>query len=115
METIRTLILFQHYYKEFISAQNDRVKRKINDVLFLITTAKWIPKKFFEHIQGTEGLYCVRVEYKSNIYRVFCCFDEGKIIVLFNGFQKKSQKTPSNEIEKALKIKKEYFESKKTK
>lgn len=53
--------------------------------------------------------------YKELIYRVFCCFDEGKLIVLFNGFQKKTQKTPINEIEKAMRIKKEYFESKKYK
>jgi phage-related protein len=44
---------------------------------------------------------------------VFCCFDSGRIVVLFNGFQKKSQKTPKKEIEKALKIKADYFENKK--
>jgi phage-related protein len=112
MDTLRTLVLFRHYYKEFMSTQNKRVKRKINDVLFLITTAKLIPKKFFEHIEGTEGLFCIRVEFESNIYRVFCCFDEGRIIVLFNGFQKKTQKISSTEIDKALRIKKEYFETK---
>ena len=62
---------------------------------------------------GTDGLYEVRVEFGSNIYRIFCCFDEGKIVVLFNGFQKKTQKTPSNEIDKALKIKNEYLKEKK--
>ena len=61
---------------------------------------------------GTDGLYEIRIEYGSNIYRIFCCFDEGNIIVLFNGFQKKSQKTPQTEIQKAIKIKKEYFEEK---
>lgn len=61
---------------------------------------------------GTDGLYEVRVEVGSNIYRIFCCFDEGKIVVLFNGFQKKTQKTPQKEIDKALQIKDEYFNEK---
>lgn len=61
---------------------------------------------------GNDGLYEVRVEVGSNIYRIFCCFDEGKIVVLFNGFQKKTQKTPQKEIDKALQIKDEYFNEK---
>lgn len=62
---------------------------------------------------GYDGLFEVKVEFESNIYRVFCCFDKGRLVVLFNGFQKKTQKTPKKEIEKAMKLKKEYFESKK--
>ena len=61
---------------------------------------------------GTDGLYEIRVEYQGNIYRIFSSFDEGNLVVLFNGFQKKSQKTPTGEIEKALKIKAEYFNEK---
>lgn len=64
---------------------------------------------------GYDGLFEVRVEYQSNIYRIFCCFDEGKLIVLFNGFQKKSQKTSKKEIDKAMRLKKEYFEQKNVK
>ncbi len=63
---------------------------------------------------GTDGLYEIRVEHGSNIYRIFCCFDNGNLVVLFNGFQKKTQKTPLKEIEKALRLKGEYFEFKKT-
>ena len=64
-------------------------------------------------MEGTDGLYEIRVELQSNIFRIFCCFDEGKLVVLFNGFQKKSQKTPQTEIDRALKIKTEYFKEKK--
>jgi phage-related protein len=71
-----------------------------------------IPAKFFEHLTGTDGLFEIRIEFKSNIYRIFCCFDEGNVVVLFNGFQKKSQKTPKIEIDKAEKLKAEYFEEK---
>lgn len=81
-------------------------------MLFLIRIAERIPSKFFKHLAGTNGLYEIRIEFQSNIYRVFCCFDEGNLVVLFNGFQKKAQKTPRKEIEKALKVRKEYFELK---
>ena len=80
--------------------------------MFLITIADRIPIKFFEHLTRTDGLYEIRIEFESNIYRIFCCFDEGKLVVLFNGFQKKSQKTPQKEIDNALKIKQEYFNDK---
>ena len=71
-----------------------------------------VPEKFLKHLEGTEGLFEVRIEYQSNIYRIFCCFDKGRLVVLFNGFQKKTQKTPKNEIEKAERLMKEYFQSK---
>ena len=64
------------------------------------------------HLEGTNGVYEIRIEFQGNIYRIFCCFDEGQVVVLFNGFQKKSQKTPSEELDKAVKIMNEYFDEK---
>lgn len=112
MEKKRHIIFFKNFFKYFFDSQSEKVKDKIDYVLFLITTAERIPKKFFQYIEGTDGLFEIKVEFESNIFRIFCCFDEGKLVVLFNGFQKKSQKTPTKEIEKALKIKNEYFETK---
>ena len=112
MDQQRKLIFFKNYFRDFIDSLPKKVQEKISYVLFTITVSPRIPSKFFEHLIGTDGLYAVRVEFESNIYRIFCCFDEGNLIVLFNGFQKKSQKTPNSEIEKALKIKQEYFKSK---
>lgn len=66
-------------------------------------------------MEGTDGLYEIRIEFESNIYRVFCCFDKGNLVILFNAFQKKTQKTPKNEIDLAQKLKDEYFNSKKKK
>jgi phage-related protein len=63
-------------------------------------------------MEGTEWLYEIRVQQGSDIFRIFCFFDECKLIVLANGFQNKTQKTPKSEIEKALKIKKEYEQEK---
>lgn len=112
MERIRQIHFFKHYFNDFFNNQTEKVKNKIDHVLFLISAAERIPVKFFKHIEGTDGLYEIRVEFEGNIYRIFSCFDQGRIIVLFNGFQKKSQKTPRGEIEKALRIKAEYFSSK---
>jgi phage-related protein len=112
MEQQRKLIFFNNYFDDFFNSLSSKVKEKVDYVLFLITVANRIPSKFFEHITGTNGLYEIRIEFESNIYRIFCCFDEGNLVVLFNGFQKKSQKTPRSEIDKALKIKEEYFKTK---
>ncbi|MBZ0246195.1 MAG: type II toxin-antitoxin system RelE/ParE family toxin [Cyclobacteriaceae bacterium] len=109
MDKIRQILFHKSYFLDFFNDQTEKVKSKIEHVLFVISVAERIPIKFFKHIEGTDGLYEIRIEYSGNIYRVFACFDEGRIVVLFNGFQKKSQKTPSNEIEKALRIKSEYF------
>ena len=78
----------------------------------LIATVDQIPVKYFKHMEGTTGLYEIRVEVGSDIYRVFSFFDKGQLIILLNGFQKKSQKTPKNEIELAEKLKKQYFDEK---
>jgi len=113
MQKKRQLIYFRNYYWDFYNAQTEKVKDKIDYVLFLVTVADRIPKKFFDQMTGYDGLFEIRIEFESNIFRIFCCFDEGNIVVLFNGFQKKTQKTPKKEIEQALRIKEEYFEYKK--
>ncbi len=109
MDKLRQIIFHKDYFLDFYNGQTEKVKSKIEHVLFVISVAERIPVKFFKHIEGTDGLYEIRIEYKGNIYRIFSCFDEGKLVVLFNGFQKKSQKTPPGEIERALKAKAEYF------
>lgn len=96
----------------FYLAQPHRVQEKVEYVFKIIKTVQNIPKKFLKHLSGTEGLYEIRIEFESNIYRIFCCFDKGNLVILFNGFQKKSQKTPRKEIDLALKLKAEYFNSK---
>ncbi|GEC70691.1 Phage derived protein Gp49-like [Flavobacterium flevense] len=112
MEKIRKIIFYKDYFLDFYNLQNEKVQNKIDEVLFMITVLERVPKKFFDHLSGTNGLYEIRIELGGNIFRVFCCFDEGKLIVLFNGFQKKSQKTPKNELMKAEKLKEEYFKIK---
>ena len=109
----RQIIYFGDYFIDFYNDLGDKVKEKINYVFVLIKQLDRVPVKFLAPMIGHDGLFEIRVEYQSNIYRVFCCFDQGNLIVLFNGFQKKTQKPPMNEIEKAIRIKAAYFESKK--
>jgi phage-related protein len=97
---------------EFYNAQTADVKKKFNWTLELIERTSHVPKKFFQHMTGTVGLYEIRVELGSNIYRAFSFFDEGKLIVVANAFQKKTQKTPKSELDLAKKLKKEYFNDK---
>ena len=108
----RRITFYGDHFTEFYSKQSLKVQKKIEYVFNLIKQVERVPEKFFKHLTGTNGLYEIRVEYESNIFRIFCCLDEGKLVVLLNGFQKKSQQTPANELEKAKKLNEEYFKSK---
>ena len=110
--TYRTVISYKSHFEDFLEKQNPKVKAKIAWTLKLIEEIQQVPETYLKHIEETDGLYEVRVQQGSDIFRVFSFFDEGKLIVLANGFQKKTQKTPKNEIAKALKIKTEYYENK---
>ena len=100
--------MYKDYFTDFYYTQKQKVKDKIIWTFRIIETIQQVPQEYLKHIEDTDGLYEIRVQLGSNIFRIFCFFDEGKLIVLANGFQKKTQKTPKSEIEKALKIKHEY-------
>jgi phage-related protein len=104
----RIVTLYKSYFTNFFEKQKKKVQDKILWTFRIIETQQKIPTEYFDHMTGTDGLYEIRVKQGSDIFRIFCFFDEGKLIVLANGFQKKTQKTPKSEIEKALKIKMEY-------
>lgn len=114
METIRQVIAYKKYFLEFYQNQTDEVQQKIEWTLNLLRTIDRVPKKYFDHITGTDGIYEVRVEFGGNISRIFSFFDKGNLVILGNGFQKKTQKTPKTEIEKAKKIMQEYFNEQKS-
>jgi phage-related protein len=105
---IRLVTFYKGYFKEFFLKQREKVQDKITWTLDLIEEIERIPEAYLKHIEETDGLYEIRVKQGSDIFRIFSFFDKGKLIVLANGFQKKTQKTPKKEIEKALKIKAEY-------
>ncbi len=98
---------------DFYNSLNEDVQEKIDWVFEIVKAADQIPKKFFEYLTGSDGIYAIRIEYKGNIYRVLCFFDKRNIIILVNSFQKKTQKTPHREITFAEKLKKQYLIDKK--
>lgn len=106
------IFYYKNYYLDFFETLKPEVKKKFNWTLQLIATLNHVPEKYFKHLTGTTGLFEIRVEVGTDIYRVFSFFDEGKMIVLVNGLQKKTQKTPKQEIELAEKLKKQYFDEK---
>ena len=106
----RNIIAYKHYFNEFMAALDDGTRDKVLYILALLRTQDRMPVKFIKIVK--DGLYELRIEYNKNIYRLFFIFDGNKIVVLFNGFQKKTQKTPRTEIEKALKLREEYYASK---
>jgi phage-related protein len=112
MDFIRDIKIYENHFSDFYNQQTQTVKEKIDEVLYFIRVIQRLNTRFLKHIEGVKGLYEIRVMVGTNIYRIFCTFDEGNLVILFNGFQKKEQKTPKKEIEMAKKIMKAYFEKK---
>ena len=106
----RKIKTYGGYFEAFILTLSPKEKIKLDYIISLLETTDRVPAKYIDYIR--DGLYELRMEYNSNIYRVFFIFDEGQIVVLFNGFQKKTRKTPPSEINKALKIKEAYYADK---
>jgi phage-related protein len=104
----RTIIFYKDYFENFFVKQRAKVQDKIIWTFDLIEELPRVPETYLKKIEDKDGLYEIRVQLGSEIFRIFCFFDQGQLVVLANGYRKKSQKTPKREIEKALKIKKEY-------
>ncbi len=110
MDKEREILYYKNYFIDFFMSLQVGARRKISYVLDMLKTQERLSRNFVKHIR--DGVFEMRASHEGNIYRVFFIFDEGNIVMLFNGFQKKTQKTPEKEIEKALRLKKEYYESK---
>jgi phage-related protein len=109
----RTIVFYKNYFQKFFVSQQDKVKDKIIWTFELIEEFQKVPETYLKHIENTDGLFEIRVQQGSDIFRIFCFFDQGQLVVIANGFQKKKQKTPKKEIERAIKIKEEYEAEKK--
>jgi phage-related protein len=107
---LRQIYYYKNFYLDFFKTLKPEVQKKFNWTLQLIATLERVPNKYFEHITNSTGLFEIRVEVGSSIYRVFSFFDKGNLVILVNGFQKKTQKTPKSEIELAEKLKQQYFD-----
>ena len=108
----RQIIPFENHFWDFYNTLDLKVQEKLDWTISLIERTKIVPKQYFDHLTGTDGLWEIRVKTGNNIFRVFCFFEKGNLIILLNGFQKKDQKTPRKEIKKAETLKKKYYENK---
>lgn len=106
----RKIRAYRNYFTDFITSISELEARKVFYVLDMLKMQERLSTKFVKHIE--DGIFELRAEHSGNIFRVFFIFDEGNIVLLFNGFQKKSQKTPRKEIELAIRLKNEYYAEK---
>lgn len=109
---IRSLKVYGEYFWDFFNKQTQKVQSRILWTIRLVRDIQFVPKTYLKYLESTDGLYEVRVSSGNNIFRIFCFFDEGQLVILLNGFQKKTQKTPKQEIERAEKLKIKYYEDK---
>lgn len=112
METIRTIIAYKDYFSDFLRSLSPKIRQKVSNIFDIIETVEIVPSRHLRHIEGTDGLYEIRVQFGSDILRVFCFFDTGKLVILLTGFIKKTQKTPKREIARAVRLMKEYYKEK---
>jgi phage-related protein len=104
----RSITFYRNYFNEFFEKQSKKVKAKIIWTFDLIEDLPRVPETYLKQLEGTNGLYEIRVQQGGNIFRIFCFFEKEQLIILVNAFQKKTQKTPKKEIDLALKIKMIY-------
>ena len=104
----RKISYYKNYFLDFVSKQSIDIQYKIYWTFDVIEDLWIVPDTYLKHIVNTNGLYEIRVQVGNDIVRIFCFFETGKLVILINGFQKKTQKTPKREIEMALKLKAEY-------
>ncbi len=109
---IRKVIAYKDYFVRFYKSQDSKTQEKIEYVIDLLRFENKVPKKFFKYLQGTDGIYEIRVITTYKSIRILSFFDKGDLVVLVNTFVKKRQKTPMKEIALAEQLKKSYINEK---
>ena len=100
MEKIREVIAYKNYFVDFLTKQPIKVQNKIFKIIEAIETLERIPTTYLKLISGTNGLYEARIQLGTDIWRVFCFFDKGKLVILLNGFQKRHRKRRKKKLRK---------------
>ena len=108
----RKIVTYGGFFERFMQELTEKEQQKVKYGLLLLKSQDKISTKFVKHIRN--GIYELRTIYNGNIFRVFFIFDDGNVVVLFNGFQKKTRRAPENEIELAIKIKESYYADKRS-
>lgn len=112
MGRYRRVVAYKEYFENFLDEQSTKVQAKILQVLRIIEEVEVIPTNYLKHIEGTDGLYEIRAGFSNLTYRIFCFFGSGRVVILLSGFQKKSNKTPKQEITNALSLMHDYYNEK---
>lgn len=107
---MRRIIAYKSYFKDFVSSLSNNEANKLRRALDLFKVETRMPRHYIKFIR--DGIYEFRVNYGNNEIRVFFIYDGDTVVVLFNAFRKKTQKTPDREIKKAIRLKKEYYDGK---
>lgn len=108
-QKIREVVEFESHFSAFLKDQPIKIQNKIFKIIEAIETLERVPSNYLKMLTGTKGLYEARVKLGSDSWRVFCFFDQDKLVILLNAFAKKTQKTPKKEIEKALRLMRKYY------
>ena len=111
---MRKIVFYKNYFYDFYNGLEEKVQKKIEWTLGLLRDLDKVPDKYFRYIVGTKGIFEIRIQVETNIFRIFAFFDKGDLVILINGFIKKTNKTPNREIKLAEKLMKEYYEEKKS-
>lgn len=106
---IRKIIAYKDYFVNFYKSQDSKIQEKIEYVLDLVRFERQVPKKFFKHLDHTDGIWEIRVITTFKSIRILCFPDKENLVVLTHCFLKKTQKTPKKEIRLAERLKKEYL------
>lgn len=114
---MRTIIFYKTQsgkcpVSEFLDSLSSKQAKKVTWVLNLVENQPRVPVEYFKKLTGTSGLWEIRIQYGSDIFRLLGFIDDGKLVILTNGFTKKSQKTPANEIQIAELRKTDYLQRK---
>lgn len=112
VKRVRQVVAYREFFLDFLKSLPERLQNKVFKVIEIIETIERVPEKYLKRIRGTSNLYEARIQLGKNIWRVFCFFDEDRLVILLNGFVKKSNKTPKKEIAKALSLQKDYYNEK---
>lgn len=88
MSKKRKLYFFKDYFEKFYDQQTEKVQKKILWTLRVIEEVERVPEVYLKYLKNTSGLYEIRVQVGSNIFRVFCFFDIDNLVVIGHGFQK---------------------------
>ena len=111
-EKFRTVEAYRNHFADFLAGLKQPVKDKIYWTIRLIETIPRVSEKYLKKLAWTEDLFEMRIEFGGDIFRIFCFYDDNKLIILLNGFAKKTQKTPRREVERALRLREQYYEEK---